>query len=42
VILPDHHADPFDRITIAHARNKAIPVATFDATFGLYDVTVIS
>lgn len=42
VLLPDHHADPFDRIIIAHARKDGIPVATFDATFRMYDVTVLS
>lgn len=41
VLLPDFHADPFDRIIIAHARKEGIPVATFDATFRHYGVTVI-
>lgn len=42
VLLPDHHADPFDRIIIAHARNERAPVATFDKAFTMYDVTVVS
>ena len=42
VLLPDHHADPFDRIIIAHARREGIPVVTFDAAFRMYDVTVLS
>jgi PIN domain nuclease of toxin-antitoxin system len=40
VLLPDHHADPFDRIIIAHARQEGIPVVTFDPVFSEYDVTV--
>ena len=42
VLLPDHHADPFDRIIVAHARKEGIPVATFDASFRMYDVIVVS
>lgn len=41
VLLPDHHADPFDRIIIAHARQEGIPVVTFDPVFQQYDVAVI-
>lgn len=40
VLLPDHHADPFDRIIIAHARQEGIPVVTFDPLFAQYDVVV--
>ena len=42
VLLPDHHADPFDRIIIAHARKAAIPVITFDRTFLMYQVAVVN
>lgn len=42
VCLPDHHADPFDRIIIAHARSRRIPVVTFDSRFDDYDVQVIA
>lgn len=42
VLLPDHHADPFDRIIIAHARQEGIPVVTFDPVFSKYDVAVIA
>jgi len=42
VLLPDHHADPFDRIIIAHARQEAIPVVTFDPMFSKYDVAVVA
>jgi PIN domain nuclease of toxin-antitoxin system len=42
VRLPDHHADPFDRIIIAHARKEKVAVVTFDETFRVYDVAVIS
>jgi len=41
-LLPDHHADPFDRIIIAHARQAGVPVVTFDPVFLKYDVEVIS
>jgi len=41
-ILPDYHADPFDRIIIAHAINSEWPVVTFDAMFAAYDVNVIA
>lgn len=40
VLLPDHHADPFDRLIIAHARQEGIPVVTFDPIFVKYDVAV--
>jgi PIN domain nuclease of toxin-antitoxin system len=40
VLLPDHHADPFDRLIIAHARQEGIPVVTFDPIFAKYDVAV--
>jgi len=41
VLLPDHHADPFDRIIIAHARLEGAPVVTFDPMFSEYDVAVL-
>lgn len=40
VLLPDHHADPFDRLIIVHARQEGIPVVTFDPIFVKYDVAV--
>ena len=42
VLLPDYHADPFDRIIIAHAQKESVPVVTFDQTFMLYNVAVVS
>ncbi len=42
VLLPEHHADPFDRIIIAQARKLEVPVVTFDSTFALYDLSVIA
>lgn len=42
VMLPDHHADPFDRIIIAHAQKEGAPVVTFDKGFIAYGVAVLS
>ncbi len=42
ILLPDHHADPFDRIIIAQARRAQIPVVTFDSQFQSYDIAVLS
>jgi len=42
VKLPDHHADPFDRIIVAHACQAGVPVVTFDKAFAAYGVTVLS
>jgi len=38
VTLPDHHADPFDRIIIATAQALGCPVITYDTRFKGYDV----
>ena len=37
--LPQHHSDPFDRIIIAEAMMRAIPVLSSDRRFDAYDVT---
>jgi PIN domain nuclease of toxin-antitoxin system len=42
VRLPDHHADPFDRIIIAQARELRVPVVTFDSWFDSYDIAVLA
>jgi PIN domain nuclease of toxin-antitoxin system len=42
VALPDHHADPFDRIIIAHAQKQSIPVVSFDKVFARYGVAVLA
>ncbi len=42
VELPDHHADPFDRIIIAQAQRLKSPVVTYDRLFVGYDVAVVS
>jgi len=41
VTLPDVHADPFDRIIIAQASQRHIPVVTFDEAFSEYGVHVM-
>lgn len=42
VELPEIHADPFDRIIIAEARARKIPVVTYDAVFSGYGVKTVS
>ncbi len=42
VMLPDHHADPFDRIIIAQARRRKLAVLTFDASFDQYEVDTLA
>jgi PIN domain nuclease of toxin-antitoxin system len=39
--LPDHHADPFDRMIIAQARDRGLPIITGDSAFSAYDVEVL-
>jgi PIN domain nuclease of toxin-antitoxin system len=36
--LPDHHADPFDRLLIAQAQTESLTIVTADAMFKKYDV----
>jgi PIN domain nuclease of toxin-antitoxin system len=36
--LPRHHADPFDRVLIAHALQDDLTVLTRDVTFADYGV----
>ena len=38
--LPRHHADPFDRVLIAHALRGDMRVITRDAVFADYGVTL--
>jgi PIN domain nuclease of toxin-antitoxin system len=38
--LPRHHADPFDRVLIAHALQDDLSVLTRDATFAEYGVAL--
>lgn len=38
--LPRHHADPFDRVLIAHALQDDLTVLTRDPAFGGYGVRV--
>jgi PIN domain nuclease of toxin-antitoxin system len=39
--LPDHHADPFDRLLIAQARLEDLTIVTSDTAFDDYDVRVL-
>lgn len=36
--LPDHHRDPFDRLLIAQALERDLPVVTSDKVFRTYGV----
>jgi len=36
--LPTHHKDPFDRILISQAINRALPIASRDVAFDMYNV----
>ena len=42
VELPDHHADPFDRIILAQANRLNCPIVTYDRLFAAYGVKVIN
>ncbi len=39
--LPDHHADPFDRLLIAQAQLEGLTIVTSDAAFEAYDVGLL-
>ena len=39
--LPWHHADPFDRMLVAAAMEHGLRIATRDAVFKTYGVTVL-
>lgn len=39
--LPDHHADPFDRLLIAQAQLEDLTIVTADAAFEVYDIPVL-
>lgn len=41
VQLPDHHADPFDRLILATAIQEKIPIVTYDRVFSAYGVELI-
>jgi PIN domain nuclease of toxin-antitoxin system len=40
--LPRHHADPFDRVLVAHALEQDLSVLTRDVAFGDYGVRLAS
>ena len=42
VRLPEHHADPFDRLIIATAMMLNVPVITYDKQFRKYPVRTMS
>lgn len=37
-LLPLHHRDPFDRLLIAQAKNRKLPVVTSDTAFSSYGI----
>ncbi len=39
--LPRHHADPFDRLLIAQAREHGLTIATRDSTLQKYGVPIL-
>lgn len=39
--LPDHHADPFDRMLIAQARAEGLTLISVDGRFPDYDVDLL-
>jgi PIN domain nuclease of toxin-antitoxin system len=39
--LPLHQGEPFDRLLIAQAIAKSLPVLTHDAKFPLYPIKVV-
>lgn len=41
-ILPQHHADPFDRVLVAQAKAEDLVVVTRDRRFDLYGVATLS
>jgi PIN domain nuclease of toxin-antitoxin system len=41
VRLPLHHRDPFDRLIIAQAKIRNIPIITSDSIFNSYDARII-
>jgi PIN domain nuclease of toxin-antitoxin system len=40
--LPRHHADPFDRVLIAHALAADLGVLTRDRAFAAYGVRILA
>jgi PIN domain nuclease of toxin-antitoxin system len=38
--LPRHHADPFDRVLIAHALQDDLSILTRDSAFAQYGITL--
>jgi PIN domain nuclease of toxin-antitoxin system len=39
--LPDHHADPFDRLLVVQARAEGLTLVTVDDLVAQYDVVVL-
>lgn len=40
--LPDHHADPFDRLLVAQARVEGVPIVTADRNIPRYEVETLA
>jgi PIN domain nuclease of toxin-antitoxin system len=41
VNLPLHHRDPFDRLLIAQAISRSIPLISDDGNFSVYPITLV-
>jgi PIN domain nuclease of toxin-antitoxin system len=39
--LPDHHKDPFDRLSIAQAQAEGMTLVSADGIFGMYAVALL-
>ncbi len=39
--LPPHHGDPFDRMLVAQAMRRAIPLCSGDRAMGAYDIELL-
>ena len=39
--LPDHHRDPFDRVSVAQCQVENVPLVTSDSAFTKYAIDVI-
>jgi PIN domain nuclease of toxin-antitoxin system len=39
--LPDHHADPFDRLLVAQSQVEHLPLVTLDPAISRYDVDTV-
>lgn len=40
--LPDHHADPFDRLLVAQAQSLRVPLVSADPMLRRYDIELLT